>query len=197
MTNLTSEIHEHELVVRLIDGDEKAFCELYADYKERVSFFALRFLKSSEVVEDLLQDTFANIWQSRRFINPDLPFSAYLYASVKNRVFNQLREWEHQDLLKEHLLTNALDYSNDTRNEIMLNDLKGIMEKAFAHLTLRQQEVFRMSREGKMSNKMIAEELGISINTVQEHISTSLHTLRTYLVKYSDIHAELLLLLFL
>ena len=62
-------IDEKALVLRLIDGDEDAFCELYAAYKGRLIYFAMRFLKSREHAEDVFQDAFTVIWQSRRFIN--------------------------------------------------------------------------------------------------------------------------------
>lgn len=65
---------ERSLVIRLIDGDENAFCELYAAYKNRLIYFAMRFLKSREYAEDIFQDAFTVIWQSRRFINPDASF---------------------------------------------------------------------------------------------------------------------------
>lgn len=66
------------LVQRLIEGGEDAFCELYAAYKNRLIFFAMRFLKSREYAEDIFQDAFTVIWQGRRFINPDASFSSYL-----------------------------------------------------------------------------------------------------------------------
>ena len=61
---------ERELVLRLIDGDEDAFCELYAAYKNRLLYFAMKFVKSREFAEDIFQDAFTVVWQSRRFINP-------------------------------------------------------------------------------------------------------------------------------
>lgn len=63
------QIDERSLVLRLIDGDEDAFCELYASYKNRLIYFAMRFLKSREYAEDVFQDAFTVIWQGRRFIN--------------------------------------------------------------------------------------------------------------------------------
>ena len=71
---------ERTLVLRLIDGDEEAFCELYAAYKNRLIYFAMRFLKSRDYAEDVFQDAFTVIWQGRRFINPDTSFSSYLYT---------------------------------------------------------------------------------------------------------------------
>ena len=49
---------ERELVLRLIDGDEDAFCELYAAYKNRLLYFAMKFVKSREFAEDIFKDAF-------------------------------------------------------------------------------------------------------------------------------------------
>lgn len=186
---------ERSLVLRLIDGDEAAFCELYAAYKNRLIYFAMRFLKSREYAEDIFQDAFTVIWQSRHFINPDASFSSYLYTIVRNRILNQLRDLANQDKLREQILSQALDYSNDTSNEILANDLRSFITHAMQQLTSRQREIFEMSREKQMSHREIAEALGISVNTVQESISTSLRTLRAYLEKNSIVGADLILLL--
>lgn len=186
---------ERILVQRLIEGDEDAFCELYAAYKNRLIFFAMRFLKSREYAEDIFQDAFTVIWQGRRFINPDASFSSYLYTIVRNRILNQLRDLENQAKLKEQILEQAVDYSNDTNNSILVNDLRGLIARAMQQLTARQREIFEMSREQDMSHREIAEALGISVYTVQEHISTSLRILRTYLEKHSVAGVDLILLL--
>lgn len=189
-------VDERELVVRLIDGDEDAFCELYAAYKNRLLYFAMKFVKSREFAEDIFQDAFTVVWQSRRFINPDASFSSYLYTIVRNRVLNQLRDMSNEDQLKEHILSQAVDASNDTKSEILLNDLKEVIGRALEQLTPRQREVFKMSRDLQMSHKEIADALGVSVNTVQEHISVSLKVIRSYLTKYSDTTADILLILF-
>lgn len=187
---------ERSLVLRLIDGDEDAFCELYAAYKNRLIYFAMRFLKSREYAEDIFQDAFTVIWQSRRFINPDASFSSYLYMIVRNRILNQLRNLANEDRLKEHILSYAVDYSNDTNNEILANDLKRLISHALQQLTPRQREIFKMSREQQLSHREIAEVLGISIYTVQESVSNSLKILRSYLEKNKVVGADLVLLLF-
>lgn len=189
--------NERILILRLIEGDENAFCELYAAYKTRVIYFAMRFLKSREFAEDVFQNTFTVIWQSRCFINPDIPFSSYLYTIVRNRVLNQLRDLANQEKLKEHIFLQAIDYSNDTSNEVLVNDLQQLINRALLQLTPRQREIFGMSREQQMSHKEIAEALNISVNTVQESISTSLRTLRAYLRKNSVVGADFIIFLFL
>ena len=187
---------ERSLILRLIGGDEDAFCELYATYKNRLIYFAMRFLKSREYAEDVFQDAFTVVWQSRRFINPDASFSSYLYTIMRNRILNQLRNAANEEKLKESILSQALDYTEDTKREVMLNDLKFLISHALQQLTPRQREIFEMSREAQLSHKEIADKLGISVNTVQEHISTSLKLIRTYLIKYSGSeYVDLLLLL--
>ena len=186
---------ERSLVLRLIEGDEDAFCELYAAYKNRLIYFAMRFLKSREYAEDIFQDAFAVVWQGRRFINPDASFSAYLYTIVRNRILNQLRDLSNQDKLREQILSQAVNYTNETKDEIIANDLRQFISRALQQLTPRQREIFQMSRERQMSHREIAEVLGISVNTVQESISKSLRTLRTYLEKNSIVSADLILLL--
>ena len=187
---------ERSLILRLTEVDEGAFCELYATYKNRLIYFAMRFLKSREYAEDVFQDAFTVVWQSRRFINPDASFSSYLYTIMRNRILNQLRNAANEEKLKESILSQALDYTEDTKRKVMLNDLKSLISHALQQLTPRQREIFEMSREAQLSHKEIADKLGISVNTVQEHISTSLKLIRTYLIKYSGSeYVDLLLLL--
>lgn len=68
MADIDSE-KERRLVADLLEGDESAFCELYALYKDRLMWFSLKFLKSRDMAEDVFQDAFASIWQNRRFLN--------------------------------------------------------------------------------------------------------------------------------
>lgn len=186
---------EQKWLLRLIDGDEEAFCWLYSHYRDRVLFFAVKFLKSSDYAEDVLQDVFSNIWLGRRLINPAVPFSAYLFTMVKNRVLNQMRDLEKQQTLRAKMLEYAVDCDEVTQDQILTDDLKNIIQKAFSSMTPRQKEVFRLSREGQLSYKEIAEQLNISVNTVHEHIAASLHIIRSYLVKYAGANVELTLLL--
>ena len=66
---------ERSLILRLIGGDEDAFCELYATYKNRLIYFAMRFLKSREYAEDVFEDAIIVVWLCRRLIKPDASFA--------------------------------------------------------------------------------------------------------------------------
>jgi RNA polymerase sigma-70 factor (ECF subfamily) len=187
---------EHELVLRLIADDEDAFCELYSAYKERLIYFALKFVKSRDFAEDIFQDVFTIIWKGRHFIDADSSFSSYLYTIVHNRILNELRDLENEDRLKENILSHAIDYNDETQQYVFTHDLLQIIQRAIEQLTPTQREVFQMSRNAHMSHKEIAESLHISVNTVQEHISTSLKSIRTYLIKYAGTYTDIIILLF-
>ena len=194
---LPTSTEEAQLVARLVEGDEQAFCILFANYKKRLCYFALKFLKSDEYVEDIFQDVFTQIWQGRQFIHPHLPFSAYLYTLIRNRVLTELRSMEKEHTLREHLMQHAIDCTHTTQEDVLAHDLQSVVQKAFEHMTARQREVFQLSREGQLSYKEIAERLELSVHTVHEHIADSLRILRRFLVKYGETHADLLLLLWL
>lgn len=187
---------ERNLIIGLLNDDETAFAELYALYKDRLMYFAMKFIKSHEFAEDVFQDAFAAVWQNRRFLNPDTPFAPYVYVIIKNRILNILAVIDKEQKLKEKIYSSAIDLHNETEDKILDTDLNALFEKALESLTPQQRRVFEMSRKEMKQHKEIAAELGISVYTVQQHISASLKTIRTYLLKYTGIHAEVLLLLF-
>ena len=187
---------EKILIAGLIQDDESAFCELYALYKNRLMFFAMKFLKSKEFAEDVFQDAFTSVWQNRRFLNPDSPFAPYVYTIVKNRILNLLAGIEKEQQLKNTILSGSVDVTNDTEDKILDDDQNQLLEKALLDLTSQQRRIFDMSRKEMKSHKEIAEELNISVYTVQQNISASLKVIRSYLVKYSGTYADLLVLLF-
>ena len=183
---------EKETVKRLIQGDRDAFSKLYIAYKAPVIRFSMRMLKSEQLTEDVFHDVFIAIWQTRKFINPEMPFSAYLFTVVKNRVLNILREEENRNTIKDSMLAKLNEETNATRETILFNDLMLLLEKAKQTLTPKQLEVFELSREKNLSHTEIAGLLHISKNTVREHITAALKQIRQYLHKYGN-YPELLM----
>ena len=190
----TTKATDEMLVARYAQGENEAFDMLLDRHKERLYTYIYYNVRNTEQAEDIFQDTFATVWQSRRFINPDTSFSSYLYTIVRNRVLNQLRSLEQESSLKEAILSQAVDYSNSTSQAIAVAELEAVVNEALGKLTPRQREVFELSRRQRLSHKEIAQALDISVNTVQEYISASLHTIRHYLShKYSK-EVDLLLI---
>lgn len=186
---------EKKLLQGILRDDEAAFCELYALYKDRLMYFAMRYVKSKEFAEDVFQDAFASVWQNRRFLNPNLPFGPYIYTIIKNRILNLLAGIHKESELKKAILSHALEVTNETENTILDADFGQLLSKAFEQLTPQQKRIFQLSRNEMKSHKEIAEELGLSVYTVQQHISAALKIIRAYLKKYADTYADLLLLL--
>lgn len=82
------------------------------------------------------------VWQGRRFINPDASFSAYLYTIVRNRILNQLRDLSYQDKLREQILSQAVNYTNETRDEIIAINLRQFISCALQQpWTPRQRNI--------------------------------------------------------
>ncbi|MDR2955080.1 MAG: RNA polymerase sigma-70 factor [Prevotella sp.] len=187
--------NEQELVIALINDDESAFCELYASYKERLIYFAIKFTKSQDFAEDIFHDTFVAVWQNRKFLNPNQSFSSYLHTIMKNRLLNILYSIDKESELKKIIKERAIDSGNDTENTIIDKDLNELLDKAIDNLTPQQKRIFELSRGEMKTHKEIADELNISVYTVQQHISTALKTIRTYLAKYTGTYADIILLL--
>lgn len=187
---------EHKLLIGLVNGDESSFCELYALYKNKLIYFAMKFLQSAEFAEDVFQDAFTSVWENRRFINPNQPFAPYIYTIVKNRVLNILAGMERDTDLKNKLSSsNAITNPGNADERLLEADYNELLQNALNTLTEQQRRVFNLSRSEYKSHKEIAEELHISVYTVQQHISASLKAIREYFEKHAGRLANLLLLL--
>ena len=185
MTENLNNDEESRLIERLILGEEKAFCKLYVQYKPRLFKFAIALLKSQNVAEDICQDIFFNIWENRYFLKCGTSFSSFLFSMARNRIINYLRDESCHKRILESLYEQAIDFDNSTKNTILANDLGEHMKHAVKLLSNRQREVFELSRHHMLTNKEIAEQLNISISTVQDHLSASLKIIRTYFKKYN------------
>lgn len=186
---------EQILVQKLIDNDEEAFCELYARYKSRLIYFAFKFLKSEPAAEDIFQDTFTVIWQSRKFLDPQKSFSSYVFTILKNRVLNELKKYVYEHNVKNHILEQAVDYHEGTMESVIKKDFETILQESLNLLPVRQRQVFEMSRKNNFTYREIGETLGISVYTVQEHISNAIQTMRRHLKKYAGDLTDIILLL--
>jgi len=178
--------HEQELVSRLINNDEYAFAELYFLYRYRLISFARKFVKSEVLAEDIFQDTFAAIWQSRHFLNPDFSFSSYLYTITRNRILNLMRDSSLQQQVEDYIFSHAIDHDSQADKELIAGEYRQLLENALLKLTKRQREIFELSRYDGLSHKEIASQLNISVYTVQEHVSIALKTIQEYLRKHGS-----------
>lgn len=185
-----------ELAILLIHDDEAAFSELYVRYKDKLYYFCLHLLKSQEEANDIVQEIFIRIWESRSFINPDLSFSSFLYTMARNRIMNYFRDMDIDIKVKEIIASQKITTEETAESQIIYTEYQEILRTAIEQLPTQRQRIFNMSRIENMSHKEIAAELNISVNTVQEHISEALKFIKIYFNKNADLTMSLLLPLF-
>lgn len=184
-----------ELVNLLIRDNETAFSELYVRYKDKLHYFCLSLLKSEEETNDIVQEIFIRLWESRIFINPDLSFSSFLYTIARNRILNYFRDMDIDAKAKSILAQNKPVEEDVIESNLIYTEYQNILKEAIEQLSSQRKKIFNMSRMDNLTHKEIAEQLGISVNTVQEHISESLRFIKTYFGKHSDISISILLYL--
>lgn len=184
-----------ELVNLLIWDNETAFSELYVRYKDKLHYFCLSLLKSEEETNDIVQEIFIRLWESRIFINPNLSFSSFLYTIARNRILNYFRDMDIDAKAKSILAQNKPVEEDVIESNLIYTEYQNILKEAIEQLSPQRKKIFNMSRMDNLTHKEIAEQLGISVNTVQEHISESLRFIKTYFGKHSDISISILLYL--
>lgn len=185
-----------DLVTLLTKDDEAAFSELYIRYKDKLYYFCLYLLKSKEEANDIVQEIFIRIWESRSFINPDLSFSSFLYTMARNRIMNFFRDMDIDTKVKEIVASQKITAEETTESQIIYTEYQEILQAAIEQLPTQRKRIFNMSRIENMSHKEIAAELDISVNTVQEHISEALKFIKIYFNKNADFTMGILLPLF-
>lgn len=176
-----SEIISNPDIKRLSLGDKSAFNLVYEQFSGQVYRLAFRFLKSKELSEEIVQETFIKLWLNRAKLDEHGNIWLYLYVIAKRLSFNSLRKINHSAELFEELLINIKDAHNHTEEEILAADLERFTEKVLNNLPKQQQLVFKLSRIEGLSHKEIAEKLHISPNTVKNHMVEALKTIRASL----------------
>jgi RNA polymerase sigma-70 factor (family 1) len=193
MLQQKEQIPETVLVQRLREADEAAFRRVYEMYKSKLYWYCLKFVKSSEIVEEIVQDVFVKLWEHKEFLQPDTSLGAFLYTLAKHRVLNHIKkEALHTSYIKEKIFTTNTS-GNPTESEVEYADYMEAANIAITRLPAQRQLIFKMSRQEEMSNQEIAVALGISKNTVKVQLVKALKTLRTSLGIKSKLNAFLVL----
>lgn len=160
------------------NGDRRAFEALYHLHAEALAGQALRILRDREQAKDILQEVFISLYLKREDLPGDLNVGGYLSNAVKYKVSNALRnklvqESHHQVIVKE-------GYQSDIQPAVSLerNELKQQIDQSIHTLPQKCRQVFVLSYYGNLGYKAIAAELGISVKTVEKHMSKALQALR-------------------
>ncbi|WP_205510198.1 RNA polymerase sigma factor [Longitalea arenae] len=185
------------MIQRLQKGDSDAFLELYNHYHPALYHYVLRFVKSPAITEDLLQDVFLKIWEIRSRIDPSLSFKAYLYRICRNSVFKRLKKIAVDENLRMQVMQQFTQSVADADLKLLWQQYEEILQAAINRLPPQRQKVFRRCREEGKSYDEVANELGISRNTVKEHMVLAMKLIREHLDEYGDTPMHFMFMLFL
>ena len=155
-----------DLWPRIQQGDESAFETVFRTHYADLCRFAHRYTRDTDQSEDLVQDVFFKVWKSASSIELRTAIKPYLYQSVRNACLNHIK---HMNVRAAYADTHpAIEGEEDHSAEV--NELEHRIDGAISKLPEKCREVFELSRFGGLKYQQIAEELGISVKTVENQM---------------------------
>lgn len=175
-------INENNIVVFLAKGEEKAYKYLFERHYAILCHIAASIVHDDAIAEDVVSEVFFNIYQKRSSLEIHTSLKSYLVTAVRNRALNILAKTNRVD--KGNWEETVLDSYAEPDNIVMANEFSQILDNSIYELSPECRAVFEKSRiEGK-SYQEIADDLGISVNTVKYHIKNALAHIREDVGKY-------------
>jgi RNA polymerase sigma-70 factor (ECF subfamily) len=175
---LYQSLPDSRLAALLKDGDALAYSEIFERYKILLYKHGFRMLDDQEDANDVIQDVFLALWQKRETLTIKTSLAAYLYQSVRNRIFDHLT---HQKVIARYL-SSIRDFIEAgqyiTEEQIRARELATIIEAEIAALPQKMREVFELSRNEELSYRDIARKLNISDKTVKQQVYNAVKILR-------------------
>jgi len=163
---------------KIKDGNIEAFEILFRSYYEPLCRYAYQFVENMETAEEIVQDLFYVIWKDRQDLQIFTSVNGYLYRSVKNKSLQYLEKLAVRDNYMNSFSENSMVETITPQEELEYKELESHIEKTLHSLPIRRQKIFRMKRMEGKKNKEIAQELDISVKTVEAEISKALIELR-------------------
>lgn len=145
----------------------------------KVKSFAWKILKSEEDAEDVAQDIFVKLWD-----NPDLwedknALDSYIYTMARNQIYNFLKHKSVELNYREKLAQESFTSNEfDIHDKLYAKELQLLIKLTLDDMPEQRRKVFVMSRQKGMSNQEIADNLQLSIRTVERHIYLALQDLK-------------------
>lgn len=155
---------------------DKVFKEIFDRYYPDLCRNAYKYLNDVEAAEDAVQEVLIHLWETKKaLLDPD-HVKGYLMVSVRNKCISLLR--------KKIFVTTGVDLPDyaETPEEEEVTDIDPatLVAQALAELPPKCREIFELSRLKQLSYKEIAAELGISVKTVENQMSTAIRKLRDF-----------------
>jgi RNA polymerase sigma-70 factor (ECF subfamily) len=169
---------QQELYSKLKKGDELAYKKVFDDFYPVLVAFANKYLRDVEWAKEISQNAFVKLYEKRHTIEITTSLKSYLFKMIYHDCLNSLKI---RNRIKEHYV----DFSENNETQIEYNDYTEESEdeyrihNAIENLPPKCQYIIKQSRFEGRKNKDIADELNISVRTVETHISHALKLIRS------------------
>ncbi|MFP3596924.1 RNA polymerase sigma factor [Chryseobacterium sp. SIMBA_029] len=176
---MTASITEEKNLLQALQlGDHRAFEQLYNRYSKKIYWKLLQMVKDKTEAEEILQELFIKVWNRREQIDLDRSFGAYLYSVAKSMVADYYRRLVRLGEAEKELKLSHTEYTAVTEETILSNETSKLLENAIAQLPVQRQRAFILCKiEGKSHNEAAAI-MGISPNTVHNHLVKATQSLK-------------------
>ena len=147
--------------------------------------FAAYWLRDRTSAEEIVLDTFTHIWQHAAELHILTSVRAYLFRAVRNRALNRLRDERLRDERPAGISIEGPEplFTNPEALQLEADEMMMLVAEAVSQLPDRCREVFRKSREEGLSNAAIADQMQISVKTVEAQITKALRRIRETLLR--------------
>lgn len=169
---------------KIRQGDLAAFEQVFREQYEALFRFAYRFVQNREEAEEVVQDVFVILWEKRQGLEIKTSLSAYLYAAVRNRALNVVKSAYRrrvsslESIELEESLTEPVQANPDQ------SELIALAQRGVESLPEKCRLIFTLSRQAGLTYNEIAEELGVSKETVKSQIKIALKKLREFMERH-------------
>lgn len=178
MASVYQHLTDKQLVAKLRQGDEAALSEIYERYWDRLFAVAANRLGDPQEAEECVQDVFYKLWRLGETLhveNDDL--SAYLAIGMRNQVFNR-RLKRHRERLRAAGYEITETKQPSPEQLLIAQELQHRIDRAIKKLPSQCRIVFELNKKEGKTIKQMANELGISENTVKYHLKKANRDIR-------------------
>lgn len=164
------------IIMKVAEGDSKAFTKLYNHYKEPGIRFSMAIVKDEEEAENMLHEVFIKIWNRREQINPELNFNSYIFTCLRNLAFDYLKKMERSQTMQHQYL--QMMEEDHHRNSDTEEAKIVLLRNAMNSLPAKRKMILKLNVEDGKSYQEIAEMMRISKNTVKNQLVKAKQYLR-------------------
>lgn len=170
--------NERVLIGKLKEGSRQALDGIYHMYARRLFAYCKQYTKSVEDAEEIVQDVFVRLWNSRHLIQQEDTLRSLLFTMSKNLLINAYRSRINSPVYEDYVDCREELFVAATHDKMEYEEFVRLLRKALEQLPSTQRRVIELTRLRELSNKEAAQVLELSEQTVKNQLSVGLKALR-------------------